>query len=142
MLAVIPYVKLAFGCVLCCVFPIMTFAIRNSFDHLVFANHSSGEYSLPSMKRLLSQSLGISGISVLTGILVTHVGVAFGFTGSIAAVLIMYIFPPLFYLNVRRPPGQELVPWKHKLATANVYGGIFIMVLCTGVTVYGVIATP
>ena len=130
----VPWIKLAFAFVLSAVFPIWLFVCRNCTDHLIF-----GDAPLTTPRRIgIGSGLSIGAVTV--GILCQDVGVAFGFTGSVAAVLVMYIFPALFYLKVERPAGQELSRFQATVAKVTAVCGVVIMFLCTGVTVYTTVA--
>jgi hypothetical protein len=84
--------KLVYSLVICFCFPLLAFGLRKSVHALIF-----GLDAPVTFWHRIGEAVGLILVSSV-GILVPNIGVVFGFTGSITAVNLMYVYPALFFL--------------------------------------------
>lgn len=101
-------------------FPIVHFALRLSLHHLLRGDSEMGEQAL------YTETYSVVGVSLVVGLLVKDVSLVFGFTGSLAAGIVTFIFPAWLFLRSER---VRRTPFDTRLAKFTVVFGVVSCVL-------------
>ena len=134
----VPYVLLAYLCVVVLSFPVIMFPARESIVNILTV-------CVPSMSKYPVLSRLVIGFALVwasfgLGALSNKISVVFGLVGATAGTCIMYVLPGIFYYKLRN---RELGSHRHRgwdggrtMAVISIVGGIIVGVAATAVLAY------